>query len=173
MQAAAASGASKLDPRCSRRRSAGGAGGTTLFRSTRSDDDGGNERTSQRAERANRPRDVRAADLQEELAEQRFSVPPDPTKTAATSEHRSERSEQIDPRCSRRRSAGGAGGTTLFRPARSDEDGGNQRTSQRAERANRQSASSLRARLRASGIARRRTEEERAEVFFPLRTTTN
>src|SRR5688500_3290377 len=77
------------------------------------------------------------------------------------------------PRCSRRRSAGGADGTTLFRPARSDEDGGNQRTSQRAERANRQSASSLRARLRASGIARRRTEEERAEVFFPLRTTTN
>ena len=28
--------------------------------------------------------DVRAADLQEELAEQRFSVPPAPTKTAAT-----------------------------------------------------------------------------------------
>jgi hypothetical protein len=28
--------------------------------------------------------DVRAADLQEEMAEQRFSVPPDPTKTAAT-----------------------------------------------------------------------------------------
>jgi hypothetical protein len=65
------------------------------------------------------------------MAEQRFSVPPDPTKTAAT-----------------------------------------QRTSQRAERANGQSASSLRARLRASGIARRRTEEERAEVFFPLRATT-
>jgi hypothetical protein len=41
-----------------------------------------------------RTRDVRAADLQEEMAEQRFSVPPDPTKTAATSEHRSERSEQ-------------------------------------------------------------------------------
>ncbi|HJQ88829.1 MAG TPA: hypothetical protein VJ820_15355 [Propionibacteriaceae bacterium] len=32
--------------------------------------------------------DVRAADLQEEMAEQRFSVPSDPTKTAATSEHR-------------------------------------------------------------------------------------
>src|SRR5829696_8634713 len=100
------------------------------------------------------------------MAEQRFSVPPDPTKTAATSEHRSERSEQIrpamfapscrrrwrnnaspfrqirrrrrqpaniaasgasklDPRCSRRRAAGGVGGTTLFRSARSDEDGGN------------------------------------------------
>jgi hypothetical protein len=28
--------------------------------------------------------DVRAADLQEEMAEQRFSVPSDPTKTAAT-----------------------------------------------------------------------------------------
>jgi hypothetical protein len=27
--------------------------------------------------------DVRAADLQEEMAEQRFSVPPAPTKTAA------------------------------------------------------------------------------------------
>jgi hypothetical protein len=38
--------------------------------------------------------DVRAADLQEEMAEQRFSVLPDPTKTAALGEHRSERSEQ-------------------------------------------------------------------------------
>ena len=38
-------------------------------------------------------------------------------------------------RCSRRRSAGGDGGTTLYRSARSDEDGGSQRTSQRAERA--------------------------------------
>src|SRR5215211_8176923 len=38
----AASGASKFDPRCSRRRSAGGDGGTTLFRSARSDEDGGN-----------------------------------------------------------------------------------------------------------------------------------
>ena len=37
-------------------------------------------------------------------------------------------------RCSRRRSAGGEGGTTLFRCS-SDEDGGNQRTSQRAQRA--------------------------------------
>jgi hypothetical protein len=27
--------------------------------------------------------DVRAADLQEEMTQQRFSVPPDPTKTAA------------------------------------------------------------------------------------------
>ena len=38
--------------------------------------------------------DVRAADLQEEMAEQRFSVPSAPTKTAEPSEHRSERSEQ-------------------------------------------------------------------------------
>jgi hypothetical protein len=44
--------------------------------------------------RSRRILDVRAADLQEEMAEQRFSVLPDPTKTAATSEHRSERSEQ-------------------------------------------------------------------------------
>jgi hypothetical protein len=29
---------------------------------------------------------VRAADLQEEMTEQRFSVPSDPTKTAATSD---------------------------------------------------------------------------------------
>src|SRR5829696_9320073 len=40
-----------------------------------------------------------------------------------------------DSRCSRRRSAGGDGGTTLFRFVSSDEDGGNQRTSPRAERA--------------------------------------
>ena len=33
--------------------------------------------------RSRRIRDVRAADLQEEMAEQYFSVPPDPTKTAA------------------------------------------------------------------------------------------
>src|SRR5829696_8699070 len=116
----AASGASKFDPRCSRRRSAGGDGGTTLFRSARSDEDGGNQRTSQRAERANSTRDVRAADLQEEMAEQRFSVPPDPTKTAAT-----------------------------------------QRTSPRAERAIKQSASSLTKirrshRTRASGSALQR-----------------
>ena len=45
-----------------------------------------------------------------------------------------------DSRCSRRRSAGGDGGTTLFRSVRSDEDGGNQRTSQRAERAIKHSA---------------------------------
>jgi hypothetical protein len=44
--------------------------------------------------RTRRILDVRAADLQEELAEQRFSVPSAPTKTAAPSEHRSERSEQ-------------------------------------------------------------------------------
>jgi len=34
--------------------------------------------------RSRRILDVRAADLQEEMAEQRFSVPPDLTKTAAT-----------------------------------------------------------------------------------------
>jgi hypothetical protein len=77
-------------------------------------------------------------------------------------------------RCSRRRSAGGVDGTTLLRSVNSDEDGGNQRTSPRAERAIEQSAiaRALQARLRASGIARRRTEEERAEAFFPLRVTT-
>ena len=45
--------------------------------------------------------DVRAAELQEEMAEQRFPFPSAPTKTAATGEHRSERSEQSterDPR---------------------------------------------------------------------------
>src|SRR5687768_16906784 len=70
--------------------------------------------------------DVRAADLQEEMAEQRSSVPPDPTKTAATqrTSPRAERAIKTE-RCSRRRSAGGDGGTTLFRSARSDEDGGN------------------------------------------------
>jgi hypothetical protein len=40
-----------------------------------------------------RVRDVRAADLQEDLAEQRFSVPPDPTKTAAT-QRTSQRAER-------------------------------------------------------------------------------
>jgi hypothetical protein len=34
--------------------------------------------------RRRRIREVRAADLQEEMAEQRLSVPPDPTKTAAS-----------------------------------------------------------------------------------------
>src|SRR5829696_3152074 len=121
----AASGASKFDPRCSRRRSAGGDGGTTLFRSARSDEDGGNQRTSQRAERANSTRDVRAADLQEELAEQRFSVPPDPTKTAAT-----QRTSQRAERANSTRDVRAADlqeelATTLFRSANSDEDGGN------------------------------------------------
>jgi hypothetical protein len=37
--------------------------------------------------------DVRAADLQKEMAGQRFSVPPDPTKTAA-SQRTSQRAEQ-------------------------------------------------------------------------------
>ena len=37
--------------------------------------------------------DVRAAELQEEMAEQRSSVPPDPTKTAAT-QRTSQRAER-------------------------------------------------------------------------------
>ena len=37
--------------------------------------------------------DVRAAGLQEKMAEQRFSVPPDPTKTAAT-QRTSQRAER-------------------------------------------------------------------------------
>ena len=44
-------------------------------------------------QRRRRILDVRAADMQEEMAEQP-SVPSAPTKTAAHSEHRSERSEQ-------------------------------------------------------------------------------
>jgi hypothetical protein len=44
-------------------------------------------------QRRRRILDVRAADLQEELAEQRFSVPPDLTKTAAT-QRTSERAER-------------------------------------------------------------------------------
>src|SRR5215207_11276842 len=56
---------------------------------------------------------------------------------------------------------------------RSDEDGGNSANIAASEASKiKQSASSLKARLRASGIARRRTEQERAEVFFPLRATT-
>jgi hypothetical protein len=44
-------------------------------------------------ERRRRILDVRAADLQKEMAGQRFSVPPDPTKTAAT-ERTSQRAER-------------------------------------------------------------------------------
>jgi hypothetical protein len=43
--------------------------------------------------RSRRILDVRAADLQEEMAEQRFSVPPDPTKTAAA-QRTSQRAER-------------------------------------------------------------------------------
>jgi hypothetical protein len=43
--------------------------------------------------RRRRRLDVRAADLQEKMAEQRFSVPPDPTKTAAT-QRTSQRAER-------------------------------------------------------------------------------
>jgi hypothetical protein len=46
-----------------------------------------------RERRRRRILDVRAADLQEEMAEQRFSVPPDPTKTAAT-QRTSQRAER-------------------------------------------------------------------------------
>jgi hypothetical protein len=53
-----------------------------------------NQLLSSADDEARRILDVRAADLQEEMAEQRFSVPSAPTKTAAPSEHRSERSEQ-------------------------------------------------------------------------------
>ena len=85
------------------------------------------------------------------MAEQRFSVPSAPTKTAATkrTSQRAAASNQTsdraacaqigvqtsgsvvrtkwaNSRCSRRRSAEGDGGTTLFRSVSSDEDGGNQ-----------------------------------------------
>jgi hypothetical protein len=43
--------------------------------------------------RCRRILDVRAADLEEEMAVQRFSVPPSPTKTAAT-ERTSQRAER-------------------------------------------------------------------------------
>src|SRR5215204_3463774 len=52
--------------------------------------------------------------------------------------------------------AGGDGGTTLYVPTDPTKTAATQRTSPRAE----------------SGIERRRTEEERAEAFFPLRATT-
>jgi len=45
--------------------------------------------------------DVRAADLQEEMAEQRFSVPPSPTKTAAT-QRTSQRAERAIKHCAMR-----------------------------------------------------------------------
>jgi hypothetical protein len=48
-------------------------------------------------------------------------------------------------------------------PSGSDDDGGGFTA---------RCASSLKKRLRASGIARRRTEKERAEAFFPLGATT-
>jgi hypothetical protein len=53
------------------------------------------QRRSFLCERRRRPRilDVRAADLQEEMAEQRFSVAPGPTKTAAT-QRTSQRAER-------------------------------------------------------------------------------
>src|SRR5215207_4468299 len=50
----------------------------------------------------------------------------------------------------------GDGGTTLYVPTDPTKTAATQRTSPRAE----------------SGIERRRTEEERAEAFFPLRATT-
>ena len=45
--------------------------------------------------------DVRAAELQEEMAEQRSSVPPDPTKTAAT-QRTSQRAERAIKRSAMR-----------------------------------------------------------------------
>jgi hypothetical protein len=48
-----------------------------------------------------RIREVRATDLQEEMAEQRFSVPPDPTKTAA-SWRTSQRAERAIEHCAMR-----------------------------------------------------------------------
>jgi hypothetical protein len=47
-------------------------------------------------------RDVRAADLQEEMAEQRFSGPSAPTKTAAT-QRTSQRAERAIEHCERKR----------------------------------------------------------------------
>ena len=64
--------------RCSRRRAAGGDGGTTLFRSARSDEDGGDRADIAASGASNQTGDVRAAGLQEEMAAQRFSVPPGP-----------------------------------------------------------------------------------------------
>jgi hypothetical protein len=56
-----------------------------VFRSVSSDEDGGNPANIAASGASNRiQRDVRAADLQEEMPEQRFSVPSAPTKTAAT-----------------------------------------------------------------------------------------
>src|SRR5215217_7107577 len=96
------------DSRCSRRRSAGGDGGTTLFRSVRSDEDGGSPANIAASGASNQTeRDARAA----------------PKKPAASVANRAPTA--ADSRCSRRRSAGGDGGTTLFRSVRSDEDGGN------------------------------------------------
>ena len=67
-----------------------------------------------------------------------------------------------DSRCLRRRSAGGDGGTTLFRSRQLRRRRRHKRTSQRAERAikHRAMREQLQNELRASGIARRRTEEE-------------
>ena len=75
-----------------------------------------------------RTRDVRAADLQEEMAEQRSSVPPASTKTAApqrtsqraAASNQTERDPQraeraIEPRIARRR-AEEKRGDTLLRP---------------------------------------------------------
>src|SRR4029453_7580055 len=61
------------DSRCARRRSAGGDGGTTLLRSVSSDEDGGTPANIAASGSSNHYSDVRAADLQEEMPEQRFS----------------------------------------------------------------------------------------------------
>jgi hypothetical protein len=57
--------------------------------------------------RARRILDVRAADLQEEMAEQRFSVPTAPTKTAATQRTSQRAKRAIEQSAMRERSING------------------------------------------------------------------
>ena len=92
------------------------------FRSARSDEGGCDRADIAASGASNQTGDVRAAGLQEEMAAQRFSFAIR-RRRLRPSGHRSERGEQSNRRCSRRRAAGGDGGTTLFRSARSDEDG--------------------------------------------------
>jgi len=101
----------------------------TLFSSARADEVAGLQARSA-------PAMFRAADLQEDMAEQRFSVPPDPTKTAATQRTSRERSEQSNtamfaPPICRRRWRNNAFPFHQIRRRRRQP----QRTSQRAKRA--------------------------------------
>jgi hypothetical protein len=95
-------------------------------------------------------------------------APPISTKRRERSEHQPQR------RAVCRRSRRNASRTDLIlrhdRFVGSNEDGGSQRTSQRAERAIRHSE--LGERGNQIRIARRRSEEERAEAFFPPRALT-